>query len=71
MLLRISFIDQQLLCLKHNKLRCEILNIAPGEGQIPLDRRTEPNWEALAFPKEFSTGEFHYNHPRDIKLTPI
>ena len=50
---------------------CEILNIAPGEGQIPLDQRTEPNWEALAFPKEFSTGKFHYNHPRDIKLTPI
>ena len=50
---------------------CEILNIAPGEGQIPLDRRTEPNCEALAFPKEFATGKFHYNYPRDIKLTPI
>ena len=49
---------------------CEILNIAPGEGQIPIDRRTEANWEALAFPKEFSTGKFHYNHQRDIKMTP-
>ena len=49
----------------------EILNIAPGEGQIPVSVRSEPDWEALAFPKEFSTGDFHYNHPRDIKITPI
>ena len=31
----------------------EILNIAPGEGQVPVSVRSEPNWEALAFPKEF------------------
>ena len=48
---------------------CDILNIAPV--QIALNQRTEPNWEALAFPKEFSTSKFHYTHPRDIKLTPI
>ena len=49
----------------------EILNIAPSEGQIPVSARSEPNWEPLAFPKEFSTGEYHFNHPRDIKLTPV
>jgi hypothetical protein len=50
---------------------CQILNVAPGEGQIPLNTRAEANWEALAFPKEFSTGKFHYNHPRDVNITPI
>ena len=28
----------------------EIVNIAPGEGQIPVSFTSEPNWEALAFP---------------------
>lgn len=50
---------------------CEILNVAPGEGQIPVNTKSETNWEALAFPKEFSTGKYHYNHPRDIEITPI
>ena len=27
----------------------EIVNIAPGEGLIPVSFTSEPNWEALAF----------------------
>ena len=34
----------------------EIVNIAPGEDQIPVSLTSEPNWEALAFFKECSTG---------------
>ena len=34
----------------------EIVNIAPGEGQLPVSFTSEPNWEALLFPKEYSTG---------------
>ena len=30
----------------------EIVNIAPGEGQIPLLFTAELNWDGLAFPKE-------------------
>ena len=38
----------------------EIVNIAPGEGQIPVSFTSEPNWEALAFPKDYSTGRNHF-----------
>ena len=31
---------------------CEIVNITPGEGQIPVSFTLEPSWETLAFPKE-------------------
>ena len=48
----------------------EVLNIAPCENQIPTSSRTEPNWEPLAFPKHYSTGEFHFNVPRKVKITP-
>ena len=34
----------------------EIVNIATGEGQIPVSFTLEPNWKALAFPKDYSTG---------------
>ena len=33
----------------------EIVNIAPGEGQISVSFTPESNWEALALPKEYST----------------
>ena len=36
----------------------QFLNIAPGEGQIPVSFATEPNWEALAFPKDFLFEDF-------------
>ena len=37
----------------------QILNIAPGDGQIPVSVFTEPNWEARAFVKQFSEGTFN------------
>ena len=48
----------------------EIVNIAPGEGQIPVSFTSEPNWEALAFPKDYSTGRNHFNEEREIPITP-
>ena len=39
----------------------EIVNIAPGQGQIPVSFTSEPNWEVLAFPKGYSTGRNHFN----------
>ena len=33
----------------------EIINIAPGEGPIPISSTSEPNWEAPSFPKDNST----------------
>ena len=34
----------------------EIVDITPGEGQIPVPFTLVPNWEALAFPKDQSLG---------------
>ena len=48
----------------------KIVNIAPGEGQIPVSFTSEPNWEALAFPKEYSAGRNHFNEEREIPITP-
>ena len=39
----------------------EIVNIVPGEDQIPVSFTLEPNWDALAFPKGYSTGRNHFN----------
>ena len=30
-----------------------------AEDQIHVSHKTEPDFERLAFPKEFSTGQFH------------
>ena len=46
-----------------------IVNIAPAEGQIPVSTFSEPNWEALAYVKQFSEGNFHYGTTRDVKIT--
>ena len=35
----------------------EIVNIAPREGQIRVSVTSGPNWEALAFPKDFLQEE--------------
>ena len=52
-----------------NIFSSEIVNIAPGEDQIPVFfSPQELNWGALAFPKEYSTGINHFN--RD-KVNPI
>ena len=48
----------------------EIVNIAPGEGQIPVSFTSELDWEALAFPKDYSTGINHYNEERKHHITP-
>ena len=49
----------------------EIVNIALGEGEIPISFTSEPNWEALAFPKEYSTGINHFNENKDNLITPL
>ena len=49
----------------------EIVNIAPGEGQIPVSFASELNWEALAFPKEYSIGINHFNEDKDNPITPL
>ena len=48
----------------------EIVNIAPREGQIHVSFTSEPNWEALAFPKDYSTGRNHFNEEKEIPTTP-
>ena len=48
----------------------EIVNIAPGEDQIPVSFTSEPNLEAFAFPKEYSVGINHFNEDRDNPITP-
>ena len=47
----------------------KIVNITPGVGQIPVSFTSEPNWEALAFPKDYSTGRNHFNEEREIPIT--
>ena len=48
----------------------EIVNIAPGEGQTPVSFTSELNWEALAFPKDYSTGRNYFNEQKEIPITP-
>ena len=47
----------------------EIINIAPGEVQIPVSFTSEPHKEALAFPQDYSTGRNHFNEERGIPIT--
>ena len=39
----------------------EIVQVALGECQIPLSFTSEPNWEALTFPKDYSSGNIIYH----------
>ena len=48
----------------------EIASIASGEGQTPVSFTSEPNWEALAFPKGRSTGINHFNEDKYNPITP-
>ena len=48
----------------------DIVNIAPGENQIPVSCTSEPDWEGLSFVKNYSTGENHYNQERKVHITP-
>ena len=48
----------------------KVLEIAPGEGQIPVSTYNEPNWEALSFVKQYSQGRYHFNWERPQKISP-
>ena len=48
----------------------EVLNITPGENQIPVSFTQEPNWEAVAFVKELPLGTGHFNEERKVRTTP-
>ena len=49
----------------------QVFNVAPGGGEIPVSFTTEPNWEALAFPKYFPYGRFHFvDTTREVPTTP-
>ena len=48
----------------------DIVNIAPAEAQLLVSFTSEPNWEALAFPEEYSTGKGHFNDNDEIPITP-
>ena len=48
----------------------KIVTIAPGEDQIPVSFTSGPNWETLAFPKDYSTGRNHFNEERETPMTP-
>ena len=45
----------------------ETVNIATGEDQIPVSFTSELNWEALAFPTEYSTGRNNFNEDDIIR----
>ena len=47
-----------------------VVNIAPAEGQITMSFTSEPNWEDLAFPKEYSTGKGHFDDNHEITIIP-
>ena len=47
----------------------QIVNIAPGEGQIPVSFNSEPDWEALCYIKEYPTAQHHFNTKRDVPIT--
>ena len=48
----------------------EVVNIVPGEGQIPVSFTSEPNCGTLACPKDYYTGRNHFNEEREIAITP-
>jgi len=49
----------------------QILNVAPGEGQIPLSILTDDFCEEFAHPHLFPTGKFGYKVERKIRLSPV
>ena len=48
----------------------EVINIVPGEGQLSVSFISEPDWEALAFVKNFYIGENHFNTERKVRIAP-
>ena len=49
----------------------QIVLISPAGGQISISHTNEPDCEALAFPKEFSNGQFHFNFKREKPITVL
>ena len=47
----------------------QIIDIAPGEGQIPVSLSVEPNIEPLSFPKHFPDGKNHFTYTRERPIT--
>ena len=47
----------------------KIIDVAPGEGHIPVSLHVEPDCEALAFPRHFPDGKFHFNYTREKPLS--
>ena len=49
----------------------EFINIAPGQGTIPLPILSDSNCEELAHPHLFPTGKFGYQVQRDVPVSPV
>ena len=49
----------------------EVIEIAPGEGKIPIHHSMEKNCEPMAFPHHFPSGRFHLNYRREKRITPL
>ena len=47
----------------------EVVNIAVGECQISISFTSEPNCEALVFPKDYSIARNHFLEEREIPNT--
>ena len=47
----------------------EMVNIAPGESQISVSFSSEPNMEALTFPKGYSAERRCFNEKREVLIT--
>ena len=45
------------------------INTVPGGGQVPASFSLEPNWEAIAFTKDYSTIRNHFKEGRGIPIT--
>ena len=49
----------------------DVIEIAPGEGKIPIHHSMEKNCEPMAFPHHFPSGRFHLNYRREKRITPL
>ena len=46
----------------------EVVDIAPGEGQLPVSFTSEPGWESLDFVRNFSTSENHFKTEKKVRI---
>jgi len=47
----------------------EVLSVAPGEGNFPLDVMLDENSEVLAYPNKFPFGRGGFTDSRNVKIT--